>query len=81
MTQSRRLEVDPKVDWGAVKEAMRVHTDIFASSPASLVKPLRDSGATLRQVGTTLTERGIRSAHGGSWSADAVSSVLARLPA
>lgn len=51
----------------------------FALALAKIVKPLRDAGASLRQKGAALTGGGIKTARGGAWSADAVSSVLARM--
>lgn len=69
----------PKVDTSAGRDAQKVLADAFATSLAGIVRPLRDGGASLRQIGAALTGKGIRTARGGSWSADAVSSVLARL--
>lgn len=71
----------PKVDTSAGREAQKAQAGAFAASLSAIVKPLRDSGASLRQIGGALTERDIRTARGGSWSGDAVSSVLARLAA
>jgi DNA invertase Pin-like site-specific DNA recombinase len=71
----------PKVDSEAGREAQRAQATAFAATLSGIVKPLRDTGASLRQIATALTERGIRTARGGAWSADAVRAVLQRLPA
>jgi DNA invertase Pin-like site-specific DNA recombinase len=71
----------PKVDASAGRDAQKAQADGFAASLAGIVRPLRESGASLRQIGAALTQKGIRTARGGSWSADAVSSVLTRLAA
>jgi DNA invertase Pin-like site-specific DNA recombinase len=71
----------PKVDTAAGTKARQEQADAFAVSLAGIVGPLRASGASLRQIGATLTAKGIKTPRGGAWSADAVASVLARLPA
>lgn len=71
----------PKVDTAAGTKARQEQADAFAVSLAGIVAPLRAGGASLREIGATLTERGIKTARGGAWSADAVAAVLARLPA
>ena len=71
----------PKVDGKAGRDAQEAKADAFSASLAGIVRPLRDAGASLRQIGATLTQRGIKTARGGAWSADAVASVLARTPA
>lgn len=70
----------PKVDAAAGREAQRQQADAFAASLAAIVRPLRDGGASLRQIGAELTERGVKTPRGGAWSAAAVRGVLLRLP-
>ena len=69
----------PKVDGKAGRDAQRAQAAAFAASLAGIVKPLRDDGASLRQIGAALARKGIKTPRGGAWSADAVSSVLARM--
>lgn len=71
----------PKVEPSAGTKARQQQADAYAASLAGIVGPLRASGASLRQIGATLTDKGIKTPRGGAWSADAVASVLARLPA
>lgn len=46
-----------------------------------MASTLRRDGQSLRQIAETLTERGIKTAKGGQWSAAAVRSVLLRFDA
>lgn len=71
----------PKVDTEAGREAQQLRAQDFASTLAPIVGPLRDSGASLRQIAAELTGRGIRTPRGGAWTAAAVRTVLLRLPA
>jgi DNA invertase Pin-like site-specific DNA recombinase len=50
----------------------------FALQVAPMVTAMRQAGLSLRQIGAELTERGVRTARGGAWSADAVRQVLVR---
>jgi DNA invertase Pin-like site-specific DNA recombinase len=68
----------PKVDSAAGRAAQAKQADGFAAGLAGIVVPLRESGASLRSIAAHLTEKGIKTARGGAWSADAVRDVLRR---
>jgi len=71
----------PKVDTAAGRAARSKKAKEFAERLRPVLEPLREQGLALRQIGAELTKRGIQTAAGGQWSADAVKSVLARLDA
>jgi DNA invertase Pin-like site-specific DNA recombinase len=52
-----------------------------AKDLATVALPLRDRGASLREIAATLTAEEIPTPRGGAWSADAVRRVLLRLQA
>ena len=58
--------------------ALVAQADGFAAQVGPMIQALRQDGLSLRQIGAALTERGIRTARGGAWSADAVRAVLVR---
>lgn len=60
-------------------EAVKAAADAFAAQVGPMVKAMRQDGLSLRQIAGRLTERGIQTARGGAWSADAVKAVLDRL--
>lgn len=67
-----------KIDPAIGREALANKADAFAASVGPMVLEMRRAGSSLRQIAETLTERGIRTARGGAWTADAVRSVLLR---
>ena len=66
------------VDHRRGTEALQKRADTFAATVGPMVKQMRRDGLSLREIGRALTERGIRTARGGAWSADAVRAVLLR---
>src|SRR6185312_3141302 len=70
-----------RADPTTARAVLQGRADTFAASVGPMVQSLRQEGLSLRQIGARLTERGIRTARGGAWSADAVKAVLDRLPA
>jgi hypothetical protein len=50
----------------------------FATQVAAMVTAMRQAAHFLRQIGVELTERGVRTASGGAWSADVVRQVILR---
>jgi DNA invertase Pin-like site-specific DNA recombinase len=59
--------------------ALQARAEAFAATVGPVVAEMRSAGHSLRQIAAALTERGVRTARGGAWSADAVRSVLARM--
>lgn len=68
-----------RVDNSLGTEALQRRADAFAAQVGPIIAELRGSGLSLRQIGAALTARGIRTARGGAWSADAVRAVLLRM--
>ncbi|WP_299195108.1 recombinase family protein [uncultured Litoreibacter sp.] len=50
-----------------------------AKKVAGLIVPMREAGATLRQIANALNKSGVETARGGKWRANQVSRVLERL--
>ena len=67
------------VDHAAGTAAVQARAKAFAAQVGPTVEALRQAGLSLRQISARLTERGIKTARGGAWSADAVKSILDRL--
>lgn len=67
-----------RVDGRLGVEARQRAADDFAQSVGPMVMAMRQDGQSLRQIAESLTERGIKTAKGGQWSAAAVRSVLLR---
>ncbi len=70
-----------KVDSQAGADANRAAAEAFAASVGPSVMALHQQGLSLRAVAAQLTQAGIQTARGGSWSASAVRAVLERLKA
>ena len=70
----------PKVDGKLGAQANREAAEAFAAAVGPMVQELRQQGLSLRQIAAELAERGFRTSRGGAWSAEAVRSVLARVP-
>lgn len=58
--------------------SVKAEAERFAANILPIIKPLRDGGATLRQIATILNERGIETARGGKWAATQVNDILKR---
>lgn len=69
--------VDPNPHAGG--EAMRKKVDAFDQMVAPMVTILRDGGATLDKIASTLNGQGVLTFRGKAWSAMAVKRVLDRL--
>lgn len=69
----------PMVNSAAGRQAQSDRAEAFAVTLAPIVAPMREAGASLREVAAELTERGIRTPRGGAWSAAAVKAVLDRV--
>lgn len=58
--------------------ASRVKADAFAARVAPIVQQLQAAGMGLRGIAAELATRGIRTARGGNWTAQAVKNMLGR---
>ncbi len=56
-----------------------LEADARAADLASIVGPMRDRGASLREIAAELTEMEIPTPRGGAWTADAVRRLLLRM--
>jgi DNA invertase Pin-like site-specific DNA recombinase len=61
-------------------EARQRRADAFAARVGPMVAEMRQAGRSLRQIAAEMALRGVKTANGGQWSADAVRAVLQRLP-
>ena len=61
--------------------AVQANAKARAEKVAGIVTPLRDRGATLREIAAQLDAAGVPTARGGSWQASQVKRVLDRLSA
>jgi hypothetical protein len=50
----------------------------FSLQVGPMVTAMRQAVLSLRQIGEAITDRGVRTARGGAWSADAVRQVILR---
>jgi hypothetical protein len=69
-----KSKVDSKLGTVALQEA----ADAFARSLAPIVTPLRQDGASLRQIAAQLDISGIHAPRGGTWSASQVARLVQR---
>lgn len=60
-------------------EALKAQADSRAYKLEGIVKPLREQGATLRDIAASLNAAGISTARGGDWQAAQVKRLLERL--
>jgi DNA invertase Pin-like site-specific DNA recombinase len=67
------------VDHRLGTEALRRRADVFAAGVGPVAVEMREAGRSLREIAAALTERGVRTARGGQWSAAAVRAVLGRV--
>ena len=67
-----------KADSALGSAAKKRKADSFAASVGPIAMRMREGGLSLRAVAAELTERGIRTAQGGKWTASAVRNLLAR---
>lgn len=68
----------PKVDRAKGEAARVAKADAFAAQVAPIARELQASGMGLRGIAAELARRGIRTARGGDWTAQAVKNLLAR---
>ena len=64
---------------GKGRDAQRTAAQERAEQLGGIITPMRESGATLRQIAATLTAQGIKTPRSGNWSAATVRAVLVRL--
>lgn len=62
-------------------KAISANADAFAANVLPVIKEVKATGASLRQIATALNSRGIPTARGGRWAATQVSDYLRRTPA
>lgn len=58
--------------------SVKAEAERFAANVLPIIKPMRDGGATLRQIAEELNARGIETARGGKWAATQVNDILLR---
>jgi DNA invertase Pin-like site-specific DNA recombinase len=63
-------------DAGLAVAARRAVAAEFADTVGPVIEGLHGQGLSLRQIAARLTERGVKTAKGGQWSAAAVRAVL-----
>ncbi|AZU03252.1 resolvase family protein [Glycocaulis alkaliphilus] len=64
-----------------INAAKRAKADAFAETVEGIVKPLKERGATLREIAEALNAAGVQTRGGGRWHPNTVSRVVARLEA
>jgi len=64
---------------GLRNAAIQANAKAGAEKIAGLVVPLRQSGATLREIAEALNQSGVPTARGGAWQASQVMRIIARL--
>lgn len=64
---------------GKRNEAVQANAKVRAERVAGIVQPLRQQGATLRDIAAALNKSGVSTARGGQWQASQVQRVLERL--
>ncbi|WP_188451917.1 recombinase family protein [Glycocaulis albus] len=62
-----------------INAAKRAKADAFAETVEGIVKPLKERGATLREIAEALNAAGVQTRGGGRWHPNTVSRVVARL--
>ena len=68
-------------DTAAATATVTRKADAFAADVGPMATDMRRRGLSLRQVAAEMTGRGIRTPRGGTWTATAVKTVLARASA
>jgi DNA invertase Pin-like site-specific DNA recombinase len=71
---------NPRVDHAKGTAALIAQSSAFAAQVRPMVTAMRREGLSLRRIGAILEAKGVRTARGGAWSADAVKAVLDRAP-
>jgi hypothetical protein len=66
----------PKVDVVAGRKARQERAAAFAADVRPIVVQLQVEGQSLRQIATSLSERGVSTRRGGAWTATGVKRVL-----
>jgi DNA invertase Pin-like site-specific DNA recombinase len=59
-------------------EARRRNADAFAANVLPVIREVRSTGASLRQIASALNSRGIATARGGTWAATQVRDIIRR---
>lgn len=62
----------------AAHEAIRANADAFAANVLPVIREVKATGASLRQIAAALNSRGIPTARGGRWAATQVRDYLGR---
>ena len=62
----------------AAHKAISANADAFAANVLPVIREVRGTGASLRQIAATLNSRGIPTARGGTWAATQVRDYLRR---
>ena len=65
----------------AAHRTIRANANAFAANVLPVIKEVKATGASLRQIATALNSRGIPTARGGMWAATQVSDYLRRAAA
>ncbi|KXV25649.1 MULTISPECIES: recombinase family protein [Gluconobacter] len=65
-----------KVDYRLSIEARQKAAEAFRASIGPMVAGLREEGMSLRQIAERMTEQGIKTSKGGTWTAATVSRIL-----
>jgi len=68
----------PKVDSSLGRAVQSEQADAFAARVMPLVRSMQGEGKSLRQIAAGLTDRGVRTARGGAWTAASVKNLLVR---
>lgn len=68
----------PKVNSALGKQGAIEAADRFAAKVGPMIHEMHGEGVSLHRIAATLTERGIRTARGGAWTAKAASNVISR---
>lgn len=68
----------PKVDSVLGRESQVSKADAFAARVLPVIREMQDQGMSLRAIASGLTQRGIMTARGGSWTATSVKNALER---
>ncbi|WBQ12451.1 recombinase family protein [Hyphomonadaceae bacterium BL14] len=64
-----------------INAAKRRRADAFAQTVEGIVRPLKERGASLREIAEALNAAGVQTRGGGRWHPNTVSRVMARLEA
>jgi len=68
----------PKVDSSLGRKVQSEQADAFAARVMPLVRLMQGAGKSLRQIAAGLTNRGVRTARGGAWTAASLRNLIGR---